>query len=212
MADEWRVEVQLDEEGHGLTLADRLRSLDLDDDARDRLGERVVVTRDGSRIFLYAADERAAREAEKVARDLVADDGLAAEIAVTRWHPVEEAWKDPSTPLPETGEEIEAEQRRHEAAEESSGDYDWEVRVELPSLGAAGELAGRLRDEGLEVRRRFKHLLVGATSEEGAADLADRIRGEAPEGTEVFVEPRGGVPHPVFVWLGAHDPGRDVGL
>jgi hypothetical protein len=212
MADEWRVEIQLGEEGHGLSLGERLRSLDLDDEARDRLGERVVVTRDGSRIFLYTADEDSAREAERVARELVADDDLAAEIAVTRWHPVEEAWKDPSTPLPDTGDEVAAEERRHEAAEERSGDYDWDVRVELPSLGDAAELASRLREEGLEVRRRFRHLLVGATSEEGAADLADRIRGEAPDRTEVFVEPRGGVPHPVFVWLGAHDPGRDVGL
>ena len=31
MADEWRVEVELTDEGHGLTVGDRLRSLDLDD-------------------------------------------------------------------------------------------------------------------------------------------------------------------------------------
>ena len=52
MADEWRVEVHLEDEGHGLTLGDRLKSLDLDNDARKRLGERVVVTRDGARMVL----------------------------------------------------------------------------------------------------------------------------------------------------------------
>jgi hypothetical protein len=212
MSDEWRVEVQLGEEGHGLSLGERLRTLDLDDDARKRLGDRVVVTRDGPRIFLYAGDEAAAREAEGVARELVADDGLDAQIAVTRWHPVEEAWKDPSMPLPESADEVAAEERRHEAVEARSGDYEWEVRVDLPSLGDAGRLAERLRDEGFEVKRRWKHLLVGATSEEGAADLAERIRAEGPPGTDVQVEPRGDVPHPVFVWLGAHDPGRDIGL
>jgi len=212
MADEWRVEVRLGDEDNGLSFGERLRSLDLDDEARDRLGERVIVTRDGSRIFLYAGDEGSAREAERVARELAADDELMAEVTVTRWHPVEEAWKDPSTPLPRSDDEVAAERRRHEAAEARSGDYEWEVRVDLPSLGDAGELADRLRDEGLEVRRRWKHLLVGATSEDAAAELAERIRGEAPPDTEVSVEPRGEVPHPVFVWLGAHDPGRDIGL
>jgi hypothetical protein len=34
VAEEWRVEVNLEDEGHGLPLGDRLRSLDLDDEAR----------------------------------------------------------------------------------------------------------------------------------------------------------------------------------
>ena len=94
MADEWRVEVDLEDQEHGLTLGERLRSLDLDDEARERLGERVIVTRDGPRMFLYAATEAQAREAERVARDLVAAEGLSAKTALTRWHPDEETWKD----------------------------------------------------------------------------------------------------------------------
>ena len=54
MDDEWRVEVALSAEGEGLSLGERLRTLDLDDEARERLGGRVVVTRDGARMFLYA--------------------------------------------------------------------------------------------------------------------------------------------------------------
>jgi hypothetical protein len=63
--DDWRVQVELDDEAHGHPLAERLRALDLDDDARKRLGGDVIVTRDGTRIYLYAADEQAAREAER---------------------------------------------------------------------------------------------------------------------------------------------------
>ena len=100
--DEWRVEIDLDDEEHGLGLGERLRAHDLDDEARKRLGGRVVVTRDGPRVFLYAGQEQEAREAERVARELVAAENLTADIAVTRWHPVEEAWKDASIPLPET--------------------------------------------------------------------------------------------------------------
>ena len=50
MSEEWRVEVELTDEGHGLSLGERLRSMDLDDEARERLGGDVIVTRDGSRI------------------------------------------------------------------------------------------------------------------------------------------------------------------
>jgi hypothetical protein len=210
MADEWRVEVALGEEGHGPTLGDRLRAVDLDDNARKRLGERVIVTRDGPHMFLYAGTESAAKEAERVVRELLEADDLEGEVSLTRWHPDEEAWKDASVPLPQTDEERAAEQERHRAVEEGSGDHDWEVRVDLPSLRDTFELAGRLRDEGLHVSRRWKYLLVGAAGEEEAAELGERIRAEAPAGTEVHVEAI--LPHPAFVSLGARLPriGRDL--
>ena len=59
MTDEWRVEVDLDDEQHGFTLGERLRSLDLDEEARKRLGDRVIVTRDGAKLFLYATSRGA---------------------------------------------------------------------------------------------------------------------------------------------------------
>ncbi len=96
MSDEWRVEVDLDDEQHGFTLGERLHSLDLDDEARERLGDRVIVTRDGPKMFLYAQTEDQAREAERVAGDLLAAEGLSGKTALTRWHPDEDAWKDPS--------------------------------------------------------------------------------------------------------------------
>jgi hypothetical protein len=109
VADDFRVEVDLDDDEYGYSLWERLRALHLDDEARRRLGESVVVTRDGSQLFLYADDERRVREAEGVVRALVDEDALSAEIAVTRWHPVEEEWEDVSVPLPRTDEEDRAE-------------------------------------------------------------------------------------------------------
>ena len=204
--EEWRVEVDLDDPEHGLTLSERLRAHDLDELARELLADRVIVTRDGPRLFLYAGDEAAAREAESVARRLVAEERLTARVSLTRWHPVEEAWKDASVPLPETAEEREAERRRklaaevREAAEE--GEFDWEVRVELPSHGDTAELAARLEARGLPVTRRWRYLLVGALTEEGAHELAERIAAEGPPGTEARVEARLTEPtHPVFVFL-----------
>lgn len=97
--EEWRVEVELDDEAHGLSLGERLRAFGLDDQARKSLGDRVVVTRDGSRMLLYATSEADARESEKTARQLVDDDGLSAEFTVTRWNPHERDWTDPAVPV-----------------------------------------------------------------------------------------------------------------
>jgi len=102
MADEeWRVEVELDDAGHGLSIGERLRALGLDDDARKSLGDRVVVTRDGSRMLLYGRTEADAREAERVARELVSEDGLSAEFALTRWNQAEQDWTDPDAAAPD---------------------------------------------------------------------------------------------------------------
>ena len=100
MGDDWRVKVDLDDEAHGYPLTERLRALDLDDEVRERLGGDVIVSRDGPRLFLYAGTEEAAREAERVVRDVLAAEDLTADISVERWHPAEQAWRDPSVPLP----------------------------------------------------------------------------------------------------------------
>ncbi|HEX4746794.1 MAG TPA: hypothetical protein VFU99_07925, partial [Gaiellaceae bacterium] len=109
MAEDFRVEVELDDETHGYPLRERLRAVSLDEDARDRLGESVVITRDGSRLYAYTSTEVQAREAARVIRGLLADEALTAELAITRWHPVAEEWRDSSVALPATPEQEERE-------------------------------------------------------------------------------------------------------
>jgi hypothetical protein len=94
MPEEWRAEIELNDEGHGLSVGERLRSLDLDDDARQRLGGDVIVTRDGSRLFLYASSQEAAQEAARVVEELAEAEGLDADVAVTHWDPGDHAWED----------------------------------------------------------------------------------------------------------------------
>ena len=219
MSDEWRVEVELEEEGHGLSLGDRLRSLHLDDEARKRLGERVVVTRDGPRMFLYTGSEETAGEAERVAKELAADDGLEAKTRITRWHPDDEEWLDAGTPMPQGEAERAAEHREHEAREEreaeTTGRDAWELRVDLDSLGDTRKLSSRLSDAGIRHHRRWRHLLIPAATEEHAAELAGRVRELASSEPEMHVEPApGSLEHPAFVVIGGHTPGigRDLGL
>jgi hypothetical protein len=191
-ADEWRVEVELDDEPEGMPLGERIRSIPLDDEARERLGDRVIVSRDGPHLFLYAATEDAAREAERVLRDLLDAHELTARVAVTRWHPDEEEWEDASIPLPQTDAERDAERGRREAAEEREaeieGSYDWRVKAELPHRHDAVEIARSIAAAGHDVHRRWRYLTIGVPTEERGEELAEEIRATAPEGTEVWVE------------------------
>ena len=144
--DEFRVEVELADEGHGLSLGERLRALDLDDEARERLGSRVIVTRDGSHLFLYANTRESCAEAERVVRELLAQDELTGSVRSTRWHPVAEEWKDADEPLPETPEALEAERRARERQEAEGG----EEPLHAPEFVLLGRYKPKfLRDLGL---------------------------------------------------------------
>jgi hypothetical protein len=204
VADEdWRVEVELDDDEHGYSLSERLRAGDLDDQARERLGERVVVSRDGPRLFLYSATEEQAREAERVIRELLARDDLTAAVTTSRWHPVEQDWKDPSVPLPASADSVEEELERRETADEQeaehSGSWNWQVRAELPRRSDAVELEKTLQAEGFHVHRRWRYVTVDAATEEVARELADRLADTLPDGSELVVETK--PPDPIFVFL-----------
>jgi hypothetical protein len=192
MEDGFRVEVELDDEEHGYSIRERLRALDLDDRARERLGRGVMVTRDGTRLFLYAESGARAQEAERIVRELVESSGLTADLRVTRWHPVEEAWKELSAPLPATAAEQDAEYAAREAAEsaeaEREGVYDWSVVVHLPGRGAAAALADVLAGEGLDVTRRWRYVVAGVPTEERAQELVERLQAELPEEADIRVE------------------------
>jgi hypothetical protein len=140
-----------------------------------------------------------------VIRHLVAGDKLSAEISTSRWHPVEQAWKDASIPLPSSPESIEDEQARREDAEEQeaerTGSWNWHVRVELPHRGDAVDLADSLEAEELRVHRRWRYVTVDLATEEAARELADRLADSLPDGAELTVETK--PPDPIFVFLGS---------
>jgi hypothetical protein len=94
------------------------------------------------------------------------------------------------------------------------GEYPWEVFVELPHVRDTYKLAEKLRGEGLPVKRRFRYLLVGATTEDGAIELGKRLEGEAKDAQVAVRGNPGDMPLPAFVNLAALKPGflRDLGL
>jgi hypothetical protein len=215
MADDWRLTIDLDDEGDGTQLAEWLAAVRLEAEERRRLGDRVVVSRDGPRLFLYADTEDVGREAEAVIQRELDARCLPARLILERWHPVEQAWQDPAVPLAQTEEELaaaHARQQDREAAESREKGYaDWEVRVELPTHEETAELADRLEAEGVPVVRRSTFLLAGAANQDDAVALAERLSGELGESARVEVEPGGGLawevmpqnPFAVFGGLGA---------
>jgi hypothetical protein len=208
--DDWRVTVDLPEEQASTELVEWLREVRVGADEREHLGDRVAVSRDGARVFLYADTEERARAVERLIEARVGHPA-AARVELARWHPVEQRWEDAAVPLPRTEEEWRAERERlqaREAAESrASGAAEWEVRIELPSHEATVEFADRLAAEGIPVVRRYTFLLVGAVNEDEARALADRLAAEAPEGSRIEVEPGGQMvwevaPQNPFVFLG----------
>jgi hypothetical protein len=199
VADDYRVTVEFEDEGHVLPFGRLLAERGLERDLRDMLGEGVVVTRDGPRVYLYASTKEQAAAAEHAARRVLGEQDANAELsAVERWHPTEERWEDASAPLPQTEAELEAEdeirQRDDEAEAEEEGYAEWEVRIDLSSHGDAVAFAERLEAEGIKpIVRRWKYILIGTPTEESAQELASRLETEAPAGATVRAEPSAAV-------------------
>jgi hypothetical protein len=195
MADDFRLTVDFDDERDGAQLLERLDARRFAAEERRRLGDRVIVSRDAGRVFLYTGTEAEARSVEDLVRADLEREGKAASLVLERWHPVEQAWADASVPLPSTPEELEAEEARREAREEAeaaaTGLAEWEVRIELASHDDTVRLAERLEGEGIPVVRRHTFLLVGAATEDDAQELAKRLAEEAPKGATVHVQPGG---------------------
>ena len=162
------------------------------DDARRRLGNRIVVSEDRGELFLYAGSENAAREAEPLVRDVLAQHQMDADVALSRWHPGEERWEDAGVPLPETAGQRHTEHERRIAEETrdslACGYGLWEVRCDLPTHREAAELAAHLKAEGYQVIRRWKFLSLFAGNEDVVNDLAKAVRRDAPADAAIQTE------------------------
>ena len=195
MANDWRVTVTLHDEAHVGRVVESVREHEVEEDVRHRLGGRIAVSADGPSVFLYAGSENAAREADRVARELTAKHGLSADFALDRWHPGEEEWESADVALPQTEQDRAAEHERLEEDETreslATGKAQFEVRVELPSHHEAVQLADRLKAEGRVVIRRWTLLVLGANDSDDADALAEHIRQEAPAGTTVEAQELG---------------------
>jgi hypothetical protein len=192
MNDDWRLQIDFRDDGPKDHLLDRLDAQDLEHDLSDAFHDRVIVSRNGTTLFLYAGDRQQAEKARDLIERLMREDGEEVEIDFRRWHPIAEEWRPADEPLPDDSDEDRTE--RHAAIErevkemEERGYPEFEVRVDLPSHQEAKRFAEQLRAEGLPAVHRWRYLLVGAVDEVQASELAERIRGEAPQGSKTVAE------------------------
>ena len=190
---DWRVTISLTGQAHVEQARQSFSEQEVEQDVRQKLGRNVVVGAGDSQIFLYAGTELAATEAERTAREVLGKLGIEAEFALHRWHPIEEEWQSPDVAMPQTDAERQAEHQRLEDAETAdsvaAGTALWQARVELESHRDAVALAHKLQGEGYPVVRRWRFLIVGANNDDDAQLLAERIRQEAPPGSQVYAEP-----------------------
>jgi hypothetical protein len=190
--DDWRLQIDLHEEGRAHALTERLDAEQLEHDLSDAFHDRVIVSRDGARVFLYAGTREQAGRAREAVESDAKQHGWTVDVEFRHWHPTAEDWEDPDKPLPgdDAAKLVEHEALIAREREETArtGHPEFEVRVDLPSRHDAVRFSEQLREEGLPTVHRWKFLLVGATDEDMANDLAERIRNEAPSGSRVKVE------------------------
>ena len=192
MNDDWRLQIDLYEEDHARALAERLDAQQLQHDLSEAFHDRVVVSRDGGRVFLYAGTRDQAERGRDAVEAEARQHGWTVKVDLRHWHPTAEEWEDPATPLPEDDatrlaeHEVLIEREREETAK--TGCPELEVRVDLPSRHDAVRFSEQLRKEGLPAVHRWKFLLVGVTDEDMAKVLAKRLQDEAPTGSRVKVE------------------------
>src|SRR5690242_6297472 len=148
-----------------------------------RLGDQVAVGSSDTDIFLYAPSAGSADEAAQVAREVLARHDVSAPVRIEGWSPWEEEWLDVTVkPSADVAAEQQAEHEyRQEQERERSrraGFPAWQVRVEVPSHRDVVVLAGHLAAQGWRVRRRRRHLLVGADCEDDAKGLVRELSGD----------------------------------
>ncbi len=192
MNDDVRVTLRLDGNGGRVgELLEGMHAEGVEREAAKKLGDRVVVSHDGDRLYLYTGSEDDARAATEAVKPLVAHHDL--EITaerIERWHHEAERWEDVDVPVDEAGEHADL---MAEEAEETrrTGVPQWEVRVTFASHDDAKAFAAQLESEGLHVVRRSEHVMAGAATEDDAKALSERLRAEAPAGAKVQVDGNG---------------------
>ena len=126
---------------------------------------------------------------------MLAQHGIPAEFALHRWHPIEEQWENPDVAMPQTEAERQAEHQRLEDTETAeslaTGIAHGRPGLSSGSHREAVALARKLENEGRAVVRRWKFLIVGASNEDEARELAGQIRREAPPDATVTAEQLG---------------------
>jgi len=191
MNDDWRLHIDLHDEGFAHRLGETLQAEELEHDLERSFADKVVVSVDGNDVFCYTGTRAQAEAAGRLIDKLIADQHWQADVELTHWHPTAERWEPAGEPEPTDPEAVareRAERVADERAESAEKGYpEYEVRVQCASRHDARQLVERLETEDIPAMHRWSVVLIGANDSETADALAERLRGELP-GLEIAVE------------------------
>jgi hypothetical protein len=99
MPEEWRLSI--DFTNHPGTGRQFHRGRQAREVLRRRFGDDMVISAEKRRIFLYTGNAGVAREAELAAWQVLAEQGLSADIRLDLWDPSDQVWRDARSNEPE---------------------------------------------------------------------------------------------------------------
>jgi hypothetical protein len=194
MNDDWRLHIDLHDDGFAHRLGETLQAEELEHDLERAFHDKVVVSVDGGDVFCYAGSRAQSEAVQRLIEKLIADQGWQADVELLHWHPLAERWEpadDPGPVDPEHAAAEHAERIADERAESAEQGYpEYEVRIQARSRGDARDLVQKLEDEQIAAIHRWSVVLVGADDSDAAQALADRLGQENP-GLEIAVELNG---------------------
>jgi hypothetical protein len=155
---------------------------------RGRISSDVKVSQAGMGVFLYLASAHAAAQAEQVAREVLAEHHVTADVRCDQWNPISKSWT--------SHEKLMSAERRKSA---TTGRAAWLVRVGPTSHRELKALARHLEADGFSVARRWRYLFAGVNCEDDAHTLANQIRDYGSVGTRIRAQRVYGRPPPVSV-------------
>jgi len=103
MNDDWRLRIDLHDQGFAHRLGELLEAEELEHDLKRSFHDRVVVSVDGPEVFCYTGTRDQAEAAEKLIGRLAQEHGWTVRAQLRHWHPTAERWEDPDAPLPTEG-------------------------------------------------------------------------------------------------------------
>ncbi|MGI8844870.1 MAG: hypothetical protein ACR2HC_01615 [Thermoleophilaceae bacterium] len=86
MSVDWRLRVDLHEDGPAYALTEHLGQSALEHDLDTSFHDRVVVSREGAGVFCYTGTREQAQKAETLVHALAANLGWHVDAELTRWH------------------------------------------------------------------------------------------------------------------------------
>ena len=181
MGDDWRVCIAFGD------LREVMYEQALTRELSRRLGYQVEVKRDDNHFCWYAPSAGSADEIAQVAREVLARHDVGRHrrppVRTERWSRRDQVWRDVTDqPSADIAAELQAEceylQEQERERSRRAGFPAWRVRVDVPSHRDVVALAGHLAAQGWGVRRRRRHLFVGANCEDDAKDLVRALFGD----------------------------------